>query len=461
MKRHHLLIGLAGLWLLLPALLVAQGPVGFRIPDELPSATGPIRVKKILEQYPQQPGLQPAFTIPLGPLGFSVPGNSYLLRKESLVSLDFLDEDRLLFTFHIASGLLERDADNGDTSPQQIQAEVLSLPSGHIESKAKWSVPDRMRYLWMLNDGHFLLRVPEGLDEGDAELKTKPGLRLPGRLLWISMDPKQEVLMANSLESGTVTPGAGDPGGPGPEAQSAAAEADGQKPGDAGVLVIRTIKRATGDEMHVSRAAWTHQTDDWPTNSEGYVERLQDKQKHWVLKFNAYSGKSWLLAGVDSTCRQKYSFLSDTELLATVCDPAGGWNLQGVSMEGHVLWKQKLAWNTMLPLLVVSRNGLRAARETLVLKRTIDHYKGRLVGVGDFLGQMVRVFDTSNGKTILEAPLTPIFDGGGNVAISPSGQRVAILSGGVIQVFELPAPTPPPVHERLPKPTAAGAPPTR
>jgi len=40
----------------------------------------------------------------------------------------------------------------------------------------------------------------------------------------------------------------------------------------------------------------------------------------------------------------------------------------------------------------------------------------------------------------LESPLTPILDGGGNVAISPSGQRVAILNAGAIQVFQLPAP---------------------
>ncbi len=37
-------------------------------------------------------------------------------------------------------------------------------------------------------------------------------------------------------------------------------------------------------------------------------------------------------------------------------------------------------------------------------------------------------------------PASPILDGGGNVAISPSGKRVAVLNAGAIQVFELPAP---------------------
>ena len=38
--------------------------------------------------------------------------------------------------------------------------------------------------------------------------------------------------------------------------------------------------------------------------------------------------------------------------------------------------------------------------------------------------------------------MSPILDAGGNVAISPSGRRVAVLNGGAIQVFELPAQRP-------------------
>jgi len=35
-----------------------------------------------------------------------------------------------------------------------------------------------------------------------------------------------------------------------------------------------------------------------------------------------------------------------------------------------------------------------------------------------------------------------VLDAGGNVAISPTGRHVAVLSAGAIQVFELPAPSP-------------------
>ena len=60
-------------------------------------------------RLPDKPSQPPAFQVPVGPLGFSAPGAFYLGQRTSLVSLDFLDEDRLLFTFRVP-GLMRRDA---------------------------------------------------------------------------------------------------------------------------------------------------------------------------------------------------------------------------------------------------------------------------------------------------------------------------------------------------------------
>ncbi len=61
---------------------------------------------------------------------------------------------------------------------------------------------------------------------------------------------------------------------------------------------------------------------------------------------------------------------------------------------------------------------------------------------GDVKEQSVTVFDAANGDIALVAPIGPILDVGGNVAISPSGRRVALIDAGAIQVFDLPAPPP-------------------
>ncbi|MGA7858576.1 MAG: hypothetical protein WCA11_11645, partial [Terracidiphilus sp.] len=120
----------------------------------------------------------PAFSIPVEPLGFFAPGAFYEGQRESLVSLDFLDENRLLFTFR-TPGLIRRAGATADDE-RQIRAVVLALPKGTVETEAVWTLHDRARDLWMLDDGHFLLRDRDNLEQGDATLELKPLLHFPG-----------------------------------------------------------------------------------------------------------------------------------------------------------------------------------------------------------------------------------------------------------------------------------------
>src|SRR5690348_6319025 len=136
------------------------------------------------EVKPEQPASQAAaFTIPVEPLGFFAPGAIYQGQRESLVSLDFLDEDHLLFTFH-APGLIRREGNPAADNERQIRAVVLALPSGTLNAEALWTVHDRGRYVWMLSDGHFLLRDQNTLKLGDASLELRPSLQFQGPLLW-------------------------------------------------------------------------------------------------------------------------------------------------------------------------------------------------------------------------------------------------------------------------------------
>jgi len=132
--------------------------------------------------------------------------------------------------------------------------------------------------------------------------------------------------------------------------------------------------------------------------------------------------------------------VTDSELLISRCDPQEGWRLKASVTSGKMLWETRIGSNTMWPLLMTDRNGSRVARETLVLKRSAEKYTSG-VRIEDVQGQMVRVFDAATGKVVMETPVAPIYDDGGNVAISPSGKRVAILNGDGIHVYELPAPS--------------------
>lgn len=382
---------------------------------DAPKPSREIHEPALPDRLPNKPSQPPAFKIPVEPLGFSAPGPLYLGQRNSLVSLDFLDEDRLLFTFRVP-GLIRREA--GEEDARQIRAVVLALPSGMVQAEALWKVHDRQRYLWMLTGGRFLLRDRDNLEMGDATLQLKPFLRFPGPLLWLDMDPAQKFLVTNSREP----------------AASSSNEPDGQKPADAD-LAVRVLRRDSGQVMLVSR---TPSTVHLPINSDGYLSSLRSSGDTWMLDLNYFSGGSRILGRIDSTCSPLFDFLSDHEVLVTTCTDLGAGKLVAMTTDGRRLWEAQTSDESIWPLVVRSPDGSRLAREALAITHPVSAREP--VSQDDIKGQLVEILDAADGKVALQTSASPVLDAGGNVAISLSGRRVAVLSGGAIQVFELPPP---------------------
>jgi hypothetical protein len=410
--RTTLLLAVAGAALVALPSAQAQGSL-----LDAPKPSREIRAPELPDRLPNKPSQPPAFKVSVEPLGFSAPGPLYLGQRNSLVSLDFLDEDRLLFTFRVP-GLIRREP--GEEDVRQIRAVVLALPSGVVQAEALWTVHDRQRYLWMLTGGRFLLRDRDNLEMGDATLQLKPFLRFPGPLLSLDMDPAQKFLVTNSREP----------------AASGSKESDGQKLADTD-LAVRVLRRDSGQVVLVSRAPSTVHL---PINSDGYLGSLRESGDAWMLDLNYFSGGSNVLGRIDSTCSPLFDFLSEREVLVTTCTDTGAGKLVAMTTDGRRLWEAQTSDESMWPLVVRSPDGSRLAREALAITHPVSARSP--VSQDDIKGQLVEVLDAADGKVALQASASPVLDAGGNVAISPSGRRVAVLNGGAIQVFELPPPPP-------------------
>jgi len=415
------------------AALQAQAQASAPLSEQ--PASRPSKKHPIPQPAVEKPSQPPAFAIPVESIGFTAPGSFYLGQRYSHVSLDFMDEDHLLFSFRVP-GLIRREAEEkGEGDERQIRALVLALPSGTIQSEALWTVHDHARYLWMLNDGHFLLRDRDGLGQGDSTLEVKPLLHFPGPLLWLEMDPAQQFLVTDSHEPATAASRPGDVASP-PTAD-AALTVDGERTDSRQDTVIRILHRSTGQVMLMSRSRSTVHL---PINAEGYLESLRGNGTQWLLNLNYFTGGSTVLGKVNSTCSPLMNFVSSREVLATVCDAYGAYRLVALGAGGLHLWEAQTTRQAIWPLLVMGPDGSRLARETM----SVDHALNARAPLSteDIKGQVVEVYDAADGHLALTAPASPVLDAGGNVAISPSGRRVAVLSAGAIQVFELPAPPP-------------------
>jgi len=137
----------------------ASGDPGAGEPARRSEASREIRAPALPDRLPDKPS-QPLRSIFRRAAGFSAPGPLYLGQRNSLVSLDFLDEDRLLFTFRVP-GLIRREA--GEEDARQIravfsrclQARSRPRPSGQFTTAA---LPG------MLTGGRFLLRDRDNLE---------------------------------------------------------------------------------------------------------------------------------------------------------------------------------------------------------------------------------------------------------------------------------------------------------
>ena len=177
-----------------------------------------------------------------------------------------------------------------------------------------------------------------------------------------------------------------------------------------------------------------------PINSIGYLENLRSRGTEWILNLSYYTGGSKMLGRVASTCEPDDEFLSEQEILATTCGPSGESSLVAMSTRAERFGRRRRHPTEVWPQLAVAANGSRLAWETLDTTHSIYAYAP--MDAGDIKEQSVTVFDAANGDIVLVSPVSPILDAGGNVAISPSGRRVALLNAGAVQVFELPPPPP-------------------
>lgn len=414
----------------------------------------PPRVKKhkTPDKLPPVPTLSPAFSIPATPLGYGPPGPTYLGRNQSLIALGFLDENHLLFSFR-APGLLAREGDaKNASSERQIRAVVLTLPDGKVESETLWTLPDRGPYLWFIRDGHFLLRDRDGLKSGDATLHTTSLTPLPGQFLALRLDPAGKFLLADSVD---------------PKAHFDSTNAMGTRKvlplgmqvgpnADLTNTAERLIKLESGPESgpesglesaQVLSTRHTSSNTPMPINSNGSLETIHEKLDQWSLKLHRFGGGIDVLGQVESTCLPTSFFASEREMLVAGCTEGHIPKLMAVSTSGSLLWQDETPIAVVPPLFVLSQDGSRFARETIVFKHP-PNADSQTLWIKAVKGQVVRIFDAATGKVVMETAISPTFDAGGNVALSPSGRRLAVLNEGAIQIFELPAATPLPDDTR-------------
>ena len=372
--------------------------------------------------------LAPAVRIVVGALGYVAPSPAYLSFRLGLVSLDFIDDQHLLFSFH-SNGLMERiPGDPVDDDDQVIHAVVLDIANGKVLRQADWRMHDKEAYLWALRDGRFLVRQRNSLFLTDSNLELHPYLTFDTDLEAIEISPGRK-LMLIELKKILVQP----------------AE-DVQSPGSPSLFSSNSVRQTRTElmllrpgERNVLMHGLVRNPMSLPLLDDGYLDVEEDGQpKQWLVRKEMIDKTSQKVGEVTSSCTPELVPLNESVTLAENCPPNGGDGnaVSALSLTNgvlwHSMWKSKYIW----PTFDFAENGSRFAYESLEMNRQVGAMDA--FGEADVVAQPVGVFDTETGKLELVKDASPILSGGHNFALSADGRRFAILRDGAIEIYDLP-----------------------
>lgn len=378
----------------------------------------------------EPPAATPEVRIPVGVLGYRPPGSLYLLSRMSFSSLDFVDSSHVLFTFH-QSQLLHRAADaTSSDDDEMIHAVVLAVPDGQVTATADWRMHDRSRYLWPLSEGRFLVRQRNSYFITDNSLQLHGLVASPTPVRTTEVSPDGH-LLAVEREFERHTP-----------EEHAKLEQESNRFGDTPPAEDTEIDLLNLDTRTVLKRMRVELPIVLPIAASGYLAVQQGKRADdYVMEYFLFSGNEVTLGTVASTCKPRETFLSATVLMIESCGPNNSdVFIDTWTTDGKKLWQGRRDGRAVWPTFAASRNGNRFAIGLLQVSHSIDLADSLIDS--DVKRQLVQVFDTNTGTLLLTTYASPVLTAGQNFALSPEGDRLAVLRDGAIEIFRVPAVSP-------------------
>jgi hypothetical protein len=377
-------------------------------------------------------GQNPEERILVGPLGYRPPGPLYMLSGKAFTSLDFIDNQHLLFTFH-QSRLMRREENPGrNDNDQIIQAVTLSLPSGSVDASAEWRMHDRSRYLWALGGGKFLVRQRNSYSLTDASLKLHTYIDVATPVLETEVSPDGRILVVeHEFERHTAEEHT--------KLESQAVQYGEPPPAEDTQITLVDI--ASRDVLAALR---TETPIHVPITSNGYVGVAKDKgEDEFLIRFIPFSGVALVLGRVASTCTPHENFFNQKALMIESCGPKSPDSyLDAWTTEGKKLWSGHREGHLVWPTFAYSRTGDRFAVSLLRVNHYIDLVDS--LNDEDVREQVVQVFDSVTGALLMSTTASPILTNGQNFALSEDGEHLAVLREGAIEIYKVPPPPPAP-----------------
>lgn len=369
-------------------------------------------------------GPAPEVRIPLEPLGYAPLLPEFLQSGNSLLTVDFVDNDHLLVTFALRK-LLKRDLDPGpDDDDRMIAAVLLDLPGGKMMARTEFRVHDRARYLWNIGGGRFLLRIKDrlsvfapmqGIAKGDA-FRQEDVLGGDRHIVAILLSSNKDLLTVET----TSRPGV-------------QIDAEGAAEDHAPVQVnFYRLSAGEGQNLNLTFAGVIRTQDavEFPMTSAGILNITTSGNNTWLFDFDEHSGKVDQLLAFDTSCAPRAVFVANSEFVVFGCRGSDDKkDFAGFNLQGDQMWQQNFFQTFTAPTFDFAPAAGRFALGRIIVSGITG---SDLVPSGAVTGQDVRVYQTNSGKQLMKIDCTPIVRSGENFALSADGLRLAVIRQAMV-----------------------------
>ena len=350
--------------------------------------------------------IPPAIGIPVGGLGYEPPGDLPAFYFHAMVSVDFIDENRLLFTFE-KKGLLTRGKPCPSGKIQRmVHAVVLDLPSGKVETQADWNLYDFDDYLWNLGNGQFLLRQCSDFSLLSADLKLHPFMSASGEIEDVSFSPDRSIV---AVEENTAKHPLAD--------------------NETEVQFVRV------HPLGMIARARLPVPGEIPLTGQGILEALSGPHDRWTIDLQTFPGTPHDIVTLQSVCMPRLTALADSMFAVEICANRDRQNFQAYNLAGKLLWKIPIPRNHYDPRFLLSSDGAHFAIESLRATKplaALDPITRKVVDA-----EIIDIYDAATGTLIGTLRTMPVYTAGKNADFSPDGSRIAVLHNGAIEICDL------------------------
>ncbi len=369
------------------------------------------------------------WSLPLSGLGFAPRPDKTIVALDDDTSIHFIGDDALLFTFN-RHALIHRSAEQAERGwrPRNIRAVLLSRADGRVLRVEDWTVSDAEGpFVWSLGQGRLLAHVGGELRIYGADLAVQGRYSLPGPLVFASVSPGAELVLAATLhERHTKQEHEKLAKFLGPDFP---VEEDYDLTGLDGKLQLIGTRRMDREPLQPAML------------QAAMVSARPDRADRWNLEEASWTGQTKTLARLASGCEMAVQSLPGDLLFAHGCT-AGRAEIawyRVLNPQGATLLKGKLEPFSLLQQAATDEAGKLFAVASTQFEKRVD-LRGSM-HAGDFAHLSVAVYSTATGRQVFAVQPAGGSDMRETFALSPSGNSLAVLTGDTLQTYGM-APEP-------------------